>query len=147
MIIRQCLICNKNIKVSPSQENSKKFCSKSCFLKRQYDRYKGSGNPAYKGGTALYTNGRGATYRYIIGKQPKIPEHRYIMEQYLGRTLEKWEEVHHINGNKLDNRIENLFVFDKKNHSRKHFYLFKYVQELEFKIKLLEEKLKSFSSP
>ena len=46
--------------------------------------------------------------------------HRYIMEQYLGRKLGYNEVVHHINGDKHDNRIENLIVMPRGEHARLH---------------------------
>ncbi len=107
---------------------------------------KGDKNPAYKGGIATYTNGQGKTYCYIIGGGRKIPEHRFVMEQYLNRPLNRGEEVHHINGNTLDNRPENLYVIDKKNHSRLHFQLFMKIQKLEQENKRLKTKLISLSS-
>lgn len=38
----------------------------------------------------------------------KVREHRWLMEQELGRKLLPTEHVHHRNGNPLDNRLENL---------------------------------------
>lgn len=67
---------------------------------------------------------------YIKVKAPKdykykdnkgyIMQHRLVMEQHIGRYLKSNEEVHHIDGDKKNNKIENLLLMTRKEHRRIH---------------------------
>ncbi len=63
---------------------------------------------------------KGDSLYALVKEHPKankcgyVLPHRVVMENHLGRLLNPDEVVHHINGDKHDNRIENLQVMTKK---------------------------------
>ena len=69
----------------------------------------------------LYTeNGYLIKYKNGYNKKGNAKIHRLIMEEYLGRKLTPNEIVHHIDGNKLNNDIDNLKVMTRSEHSKLH---------------------------
>jgi hypothetical protein len=81
-----------------------------CYNKEVLSKRKGENNPSWKGGNGT-VNGRG--YRYIRhGKDRGMLEHRIIFENYHNIKLLPHQSIHHINGIKTDNRIDNLELWD-----------------------------------
>ena len=84
---------------------------------------KGPESHKWKGGR--FTHATGYVYVYAPEHPNKnaagyVLEHRLVMEQTLGRLLEKWENVHHLNGIRDDNRPENLVTITRSEHMKVH---------------------------
>ena len=121
----KCKQCGKIKKFIPWQLKTtggrlRQFCSRKCFHKNlRKTRPKGKDHWSYKGGRYNYGKGYIELRYWKNGKVIRILEHRKKMEEFLGRKLEDNELIHHINGVKSDNRIENLQVVVKKLHKGK----------------------------
>lgn len=107
----KCVNCDKQFYVPLYRVKlgKSKYCSKSCLAKRhlsQFDKgFKPLGLPPHK-------------YKTITVNGKSIRLHRHIIQEHLGRKLESWEHVHHINGDSYDNRIDNLCVLSNSDHQK-----------------------------
>jgi len=91
------------------------------FCAKHYQLWKRNGKPEKQNRLNKgkgWINGYG--YRMILRDRKKILEHRYVMEQHLGRKLTRKEHIHHKNGIKTDNRIENLLIVTNESHKEHH---------------------------
>ena len=77
-----------------------------------YGFWKRNGDPTKRVKNGIHISKQGYVivwkYNEPLAPNVKILEHRFVMAKHLGRPLKKGEQVHHKNGNRADNRIENL---------------------------------------
>ena len=95
-------ICKNCGKENEAAYDGRKYCNAKCCGEHQVGR----NNPNWRGGIHI----QDGYVRLSIGNGKRIREHTLIAEQVLGHPLGKRIQVHHINGNKSDNRNCNLLI-------------------------------------
>ncbi len=123
--IKSCFNCGKERLVMIRQLKSLTYTGlcQDCARRSRW----GKNNPNYKGGRCNAGDGHIFVRLYpddffypMATSQGYAKEHRLIMAKHLGRNLHSWEYVHHKNGDKSDNRIENLEIQTPSDHLRNH---------------------------
>lgn len=135
-----CLDCGKErwvqfIKGSPIRSRCRKCAGIINGIGVRYDKCRN-----WKGGRRKNTRGyiqillQLDDFFHSMANRSYVLEHRLVMAKHLGRCLHSWELVHHLNGVKDDNRIENLQIVLVDKHNQ--------MTILENRIYLLEAKVK-----
>lgn len=82
-------------------------------------RSSGPEAPNWKGGRLI--DGDGYVIIYSGKKQKHVPEHRLLMERWIGRKLRSNEVVHHKDRNTKNNELSNLQLLTNSEHMQLHW--------------------------
>lgn len=116
-----CECCGKAFSrpLSYAPKSKTVFCSLAC----RNEHYKSDKFLGITDGFRVYRMSQGYA-SIVLGRSQEKLLHVYLMEKHLGRCLEKNEHVHHINQDRLDNRIENLkIVSNCGEHQTEHAHI------------------------
>lgn len=137
---KPCIICGKPVTPTRRKDRNAFWYPRRCeackgkprneALRRQRISKGTSGkhNPRYRpiDSRRLHNSGHGCVYWMIKVADPDVWmfEHRFVMEQMLGRKLTREELVHHKDENGLNNSRSNLQLTSTAPHNKNHFTIF-----------------------
>jgi len=121
-----CVDCGKERWVRFLKGQPQSLRCRRCAGKLLAESRKGEGSPNWKGGR-LKSGGYIKIRVYeddffypMTNNIRYVCEHRLVMAKHLGRCLQPWEHIHHKNGIKDDNRLENLELTTNSFHHKEH---------------------------
>ena len=122
LAVDNCTACGESF---PVYKAGVRFCSRACSGKDLSSRQLGYKNAMWKGGEIVTGHTGGGYIKELAPEHPNadasgyVLQHRLVMEQIIGRPLKSSERVHHKNGNRQDNRPENLELWVGTERSKK----------------------------
>jgi hypothetical protein len=143
-----CPICKKErwVRLIATNVPRSKFCIR-CFAKTTPEARRGAASLWWKGGRRKNSDGYVLTavypedpYYSMASCKGAILEHRLVVAKSLSRCLEPWEIVHHKNGIRDDNRLENLELLSIDEHAQVT-QMMEEIKRLRLRINQLEEQV------
>ena len=119
-VVKACEVCGKEMRLRPS-EAVRRYCSMPCQAIGKTIRPTGrthNGRPVIQhaqGYYLIYEPTHPAAHKH----NGRVLEHRWLVEQAIGRYLTPDEQVDHINQDRQDNRLDNLQVLSAHDHTIK----------------------------